>query len=195
MDRAAVIARYEAEVARERESREHAFLADLAPYVIRTARGALQLRILTVRDMAVLFNIGDPCIHDVDTAGEEEVLRCLSYLDTRRPKGWIRRLLRERKIAKLPSVQLRAGLKDYFDAMFLDSPPSTGRGGRAYYCWEASIIHRLASAYGWGRSEIMDTPVGVVFQLLKILRAEADPEMPMFNPSDRVLNELTSMRN
>lgn len=192
MDRAAIIAEYEAAVAREREAREHAFLADLAPYVVKTQRGNVALRLLTVRDMAVLFNIGDPCINDVDTADEAEVLRCVVYLDANRPGGLIRRYLRESRIAKLPELELRIGLKNYFDAMFVDSPPSEGRGvGRPYYSWEASIVHRLASAYGWGRNEIMDTPVPAAFQLMKIMRAETMPDAPMFNASDKILNKLT----
>jgi len=192
MDRAAIIAEYEAAVAREREAREHAFLADLAPYVVKTERGNVALRLLTVRDMAVLFNIGDPCINDVGMADSAEVLRCVAYLDASRPEGPIRRYLREVKLAGLTDLHLRIGLKKYFDDMFIDAPPSEGRGaGRPYYSWEASIVHRLASAYGWSRSEIMDTPVPAAFQLMKIMRAETMPDAPMFNASDKILNKLT----
>jgi hypothetical protein len=192
MDRAAIIAEYEAAVAREREAREHAFLADLAPYVVKTERGNVALRVLTVRDMAVLFNIDDTCINDVSMADSAEVLRCVVYLDAHRPKGHVRRYMREKRLAGLTDLHLRIGLKKYFDDMFIDAPPSEGRKpGRPYYSWEAGIVHRLASAYGWSRNEIMDTPVPVAFQLMKIMRAETMPDAPMFNASDKILNKLT----
>ena len=189
-DRAQVIADYEAAVAREKEAREHAFL-DLAPYVIPTQRGGMSLRLLTVRDFAILANIGDPCIDGADTAECAAILRTLSFLDYHRPKTSLARTFRALKIAKLPEAELRAGLVAYFDAMFIDAPPSSGVRGRPYFSWEAMLVHRMASAYGWSRNEIMDTPIAAVYQLLKIQTAEGDPRAPLFNPSDAVLNRLT----
>jgi hypothetical protein len=73
----------------------------------------------------------------------------------------------------------------FFDRMLLDKPPvSEGEGvsSKPDASFAAGVIHLIASKYGWRQDDILDTPMPVLFQFIRKLQREMDPEMEHFNP-------------
>lgn len=103
-----------------------------------------------------------------------------------------------RSIRRLRYLEAVGPIEEYIDRSYFDlvsggssdvSAPKTG--------WVASIAHRAASSYGWGLSEIMDTPLRQIWQLDRCQLA-SDPETAnlLSNPlSDKVVLAELEKRN
>lgn len=96
--------------------------------------------------------------------------------------------------------ELIAGIRNFIDESLQDRPPtSEGASGPSYYSEAASICHMFGSAYGWTNEETMQTPLKILFQQMKLIRAEKRAEggrqLIMFNPSDRITNKILEELN
>ncbi len=70
--------------------------------------------------------------------------------------------------ATLNADELRAGIDAYLDRAFLDSP--RGASSTPYFAPTISYYHSLVISYpcgGWTLEKVSDTPLAVIFQLLK----------------------------
>jgi hypothetical protein len=181
-----VLKEYEAAVAQEQEARDHAFL-DWLPWQVKAGTHTINLRLMRVRDFATLSAIANGCLYDAANAGTLDVLQFCTVLS-------FEELTPEKvaeKVGPMPDEPLRQSLAEYAKAMLGDTPASQTKGqSKSYYSYLAAITHNLATAYGWNRKEIMDTPMPAVYQLIKLQQRDADPKAPMFNPSDAILNQL-----
>jgi hypothetical protein len=73
----------------------------------------------------------------------------------------------------------------FFDRMLLDKPPVSEGGGvssKPDASFAAGVIHLVAKNYGWSQDEILDTPMPVLFQFIRKLQRDQDPEMEHWNP-------------
>lgn len=88
---------------------------------------------------------------------------------------------------KLDPVKMVSAIKEFLDKQMQDQPAGSGGAGQSYWSIGATIVHALGG-YGWSLDEILDTPVSVAFQLIKIQRhedaAKNGVKHPLFNPSD-----------
>ena len=97
-------------------------------------------------------------------------------------------------IADLPFKATVRAIQRYLDRMLADKPPSSSKssGSRPDTSFAASVIHALAQTYSWGDEAILDLPMPRIFQYLRKIRRDADPEFSYFNPlRDRVQKYIT----
>lgn len=77
----------------------------------------------------------------------------------------------------------------YLRRAFRDPPPVPGAGKDISTCYTASVIHKLAKAYGWDEPTILDMPMTRIYQYLKWIQVDDNPATPQFNPTAQVVNE------
>jgi len=97
-------------------------------------------------------------------------------------------------IADLPFKSSVRAIKRFVDRMFADRPPSSmsSNGAKSDTSFAASIVHALAKTYGWNDEEILDLAMPRIFQYLRKIRRDADPDLPYFNPlRDRFTKRIT----
>jgi hypothetical protein len=73
----------------------------------------------------------------------------------------------------------------FIDRMLLDKPPvreGAGVSAKPDASFAAGLVHLIASNYGWSQDDILDTPMPVLFQFIRKLQREMDPELETFNP-------------
>ena len=82
-------------------------------------------------------------------------------------------------------------ISGYVREAFQDSPPTPEvRGtGVGYYSFAVSLVGALAREYGWSADSILDMPLKAVFQFVKEIQRNANPNAILFNPSDKVRSE------
>lgn len=119
----------------------------------------------------------------------------LAIWPQRKSAGRIRRKLFLMRVGRLPLSDALAGIWKYIDEAFLDAPKGGSHQGADYFSFAAAVVNKLCSAYGMGPSEVLDTPVKVGFQCLKLIgrdeAARAGKPFMMFNPiSDSVRTKI-----
>jgi hypothetical protein len=172
-------------VERENNLRDAAFL-DLP-----TRIQGLLLAPMTLRHWIILNGIGSPFL----VGGLPSLEQLIQFFWVMNPKFTPGRSFRRgRFIASCRSLlygqavlSCRALVRDTFQ----DGPPSSGNGDEAPgYSFAASIIHALASDYGWTEDYILNIPLRRVFQYMKIARMTREivrGETPRkWNPSERI---------
>lgn len=91
--------------------------------------------------------------------------------------------------------ELLAEIQLYVRESIQDRPPQTMERGQSYYSEAVGVIDTIAEEYGWEPDMILDMPIKVTFQIMKLIRtkraAKAGEQKPMFNPSD-ILKPLLS---
>lgn len=138
------------------------------------------LRTMTMRDFVSLSALRSPFV----AGGYIRRMDCLqfacymatSYVEPK--QGWIGRWQAKRRNSKVlkrlqssPTLDLIGKINDYMDAMFLDSPASSGAAGSEsapIASTTASIIDQLAASYGWSIDDIMQVELPLIFQLFRI---------------------------
>jgi hypothetical protein len=88
-------------------------------------------------------------------------------------------------IAHLPFSGTVRAINRYLDLMLFDRPatsPARGKGHGPDTSFAASIVHEMASAYGWSSETTMDVPLPQLFQLLRKIQRQHDPEMASSHP-------------
>ncbi len=97
-------------------------------------------------------------------------------------------------MADLPFLSTIRALQRYFDRMLADKPPTSSRRSDSHpdTSFAASVIHALAKTYGWTDDAILDLPMPRIFQYLRKIRRDNDPDMAYFNPlRDRFTKRIT----
>lgn len=187
-------ARFAQERAKEESHREEAFLS-----ITHTVCGE-ELRMLNPTDFLILNGIESPfvCNLDVDAA---DVVIFLWHLNVENDgtKSWFNERRRKRMIRRVAGLHFGDAVRDIFafvDKAFQDAPRSKIKQGDAISkpigtCFLVPLIMRIAKETGWGREDIMQTPLPQLFQFIKHLNAEAlGSEFIDFAPSDAITNEF-----
>lgn len=168
---------FEEAKAKEREFRELAFFG--LPLLV----AGIEIRVMTLRDHAVLACAGSPFV----VGGSVTLADVGVFLWALSPEFTEDREAREAFMARIAALDFEKAveaIRDYRTMLFVDAPKG-GSGGTPATAFIASVTHRLASAYGWSRNSIHDLPLPEVFQYLK--RLSGDDGAIMFNPfSDKV---------
>ncbi len=87
------------------------------------------------------------------------------------------------------------GIKAYLSGAMSDSPAVTGGNSVTYVSLTALIVHALASNYGWKEDRILDLPMTRVWQYLRCIQKQHDPDVILCNPSDTVRARALERRN
>jgi hypothetical protein len=87
-------------------------------------------------------------------------------------------------IADLPFKSATRAINRYLNRMLIDKPPSSSKsnGSRPDTSFAASVIHLLGAAYGWSDETILDCPMPRLFQYMRKIRRDNQPDLPNFNP-------------
>ncbi len=85
----------------------------------------------------------------------------------------------------------------YISEAFMDKggSKSSGKNVMDYYSDASFICVRIAQETGWSDEVILDMPLKRVFQYFNVLKKYHNPNVPLFNPSDRILGELAANLN
>ncbi len=97
-------------------------------------------------------------------------------------------------IAGLPFKSSVRAVDRYIDRQLMDKPPVPVQRNdkKSDTSFAASMVHALSSNYGWSDELILDQPLTRMFQYLRRIRRENDPELCSFNPlSDRFTKRIT----
>ncbi len=143
--------------------------------------------LLTLRMFAELIAIRSPFLCGGDIGGEDVVL-FLWRLSPRFSRDdhelRLRFFARVRAVAFEPEEFRRAvrSVFRFIDRMLCDRPPSSTGGSQSDVSFVASLVHEIATAYGWDRDTILDTPMPQVFQYVRKIQREHNPKLPRFNP-------------
>lgn len=183
-----VIPGYREAVEREQLTRAAAFLDGPATY------SGIEFSELTLRRLLLLAVSGNPfiCGGQVSPGDAGQLLWICSpecTPDPRKRDKFIRR------ISRIDSGILLAGIREYLDAMLADLPGGSGQMAAQPTHWAAGVVHAIASAYGWTDECIMDLPVRRLWQYLRCIRRQSDPKAVFANPSDRVRAQWLNERN
>ena len=156
----------------------------------------VKLRPLTLRDVTILQEAGiaffDESAEALDAVVSSVMLLWWQWAERpERPTDRQKRRFASR-IGRLPAESVRDEVGEWIQWQFADSPPSqTGRKGTPppIASFAVSITDAVASRCSWPRNEILNTPLTILWQHLKLSVAAADPKSPRFNPSDKVKND------
>ncbi len=101
------------------------------------------------------------------------------------------------RLVRLPFAELHEGIGDYLRDTFASAPRAGSPAGEdpLKVSFAAVLTHRLATAYGWSRAEIDATPLKVIFQQLRIIRAEerlkaGKTPLPVADASNAIIAEM-----
>lgn len=88
------------------------------------------------------------------------------------------------RIATLPFHAAVRSISRYLDRMLIDRPSSNAKadGSRADTSFAASVVHALASLYGWSDETILNLPMPALFQYLRKVQQHHNPEAVSFSP-------------
>lgn len=77
-------------------------------------------------------------------------------------------------------------IQEFLDRHLQDSPAGSESTQAEFVSWVAAAVHALASAYGWTERDILNMPLARVFQYLRLIQRNLDPNALFINRSDRV---------
>jgi hypothetical protein len=174
---------YPEAVKRENDIRDAAFL-DLTTDIC-----GIKIRQMTPRDLLILDGTDNPLVcHGIPSSPQLAHFLWLlsgSYCNN----APIRRFIFARKVRPLPFMQTVKACWKYVEETFQDSPGGSGPQATPFAGWCAHLIDRTAFNYGWTRGEILNTPLQILFQCQKVIRARKDAEYTPRNPSDKIRGE------
>jgi len=87
------------------------------------------------------------------------------------------------KVGPMDAEALVKAIDSYVADALMDVPGgrSGGSNGQPIACFDASMVHRIASKYGWSEYEILHTPLKRLFQYLRLIIHEEEPDRPVIN--------------
>lgn len=145
----------------------------------------------TLRHLLHLFQIKSPFFYGGDPGPEDVALFLWIVSPQFRLGGDSARGEFYESIAGLGFSAAEQEIRSYIDRAQFDRP-SGGGGATPIASFFASVIHTLASEYGWSVSEIMDLPLAAIYQLTRLIAREHNPRRPFPNRiSDRAKVEFT----
>lgn len=102
--------------------------------------------------------------------------------------AWLRCFLFGRRIRKLKSQRAIEQIDAYLKAAYADSPGDTGQNSESTTCWAATLVHQLATRYGWTEEYVLNLPFQRIFQYLYLIRREINPDAQQFSKAQSVVN-------
>ncbi len=178
--------------------RDFAFLG-LTCYLRMAGRHEVEVRLLTLRMFVQLCAVRSPFLTG-GRVGPEHVAQILWRLspayDTRTTDSHAR-ITFVQSIAGLPFVSAVRAINRFLDRMLIDRPPHQAKQSKekSDTSFAASIIHSLSVNYGWSGEEILDLPIPRIFQYLRRIQREREPEAALWNPMrDRFLARYMAKR-
>lgn len=157
----------------------------------------VELRPLTLNDIAILQEAGVSFFDESPEAHGPtlSLVIMLWWQWVSRPVKASDRLRRRfaRAVGMVRSEEAEKDVKNWIRWQFADSPatPSQVKNPQApITSFAASVCDSVASRCHWSRSEIMNMPLPILWQHIKIANAEGNPSAPRFNPSDEVKSKF-----
>ena len=90
---------------------------------------------------------------------------------------------------KSANLDWALGIHAYVSEAMMDAPKGGG-GNSPIASMSASLVNIIASSYGWSREQIEKEPIKSIYQYVRLIQRDANPESPIDNPlSDRVCME------
>lgn len=87
----------------------------------------------------------------------------------------------------------RIAIEAYVAQALMDRPGVSGAKSIAITSFVAVLVHIFASAYGWTRREILDTPLAALYQLRRLIERERNPKAIFFNRlTDKAQREIVN---
>lgn len=164
-------AEYEKVVKRDQDSRDAAYLE------LTTSVCGVEIRQMTLADLIVLDGLPETQAVFAGVAFRECLLAFLWRLSPRYRPGWLAAFLFARKHRKIDFAEARKRITDYVADTFNDSPGgSADDGSPPPASFATFIMDRIATEYGWSKKEIMRSPLKVLFQQIKLIRAKENPD-------------------
>ena len=171
-----------AEFAQAKRLRDFAFL-DL-PWSIQ----GIDIRVMTIRDMAALLSVESPFLCggpklpadigvflwflSVDYTTDDKP--CVFLLNGKVVEMTAREAFMLR-IPELPLVETLGAIDEYLDFIFMDSPRG-GSGAAPSVSFVARVLDNLMSEYGWTERDALSCPMPRVYQYIKAMDKHEDPK-------------------
>lgn len=172
-------------VGRQSMARARAYVAYEYPYDVLD----VNLRALTLRDLATLQAVGCGFFCDVEKITEIDALKLLWFLSENYKPSTSAQLSFARKIAKkYSSAEVIQGAREFIDEMFLDcgtwvdsdfsnsTLEQKKKPKPPHYCTTSIYVARLARAFHWSEKEILNMPLPRVFQYYHLAGLQDNPD-------------------
>ena len=147
---------------------------------------ALEVRQLTLRMYVQLCAVRSPFFKG-GRVGPEHVAQVLWRLSPKYDTRTTNPNARQELVAEIARLPFRASVRvidRFLQKMMLDKPPIRRRknGAKVDTSFAASIIHAIASSYGWSDELILDLPMPRIFQYMRKIHRDNDPDLARFSP-------------
>ncbi len=180
----------------ERRVREHAYL-DITSTVC-----GVELLPLSLRHCVMLIAIGSPFLCGKRHPDAQDVINFLWLLSPQWRTEQIRhdrkqRIRFARKVGAFDADKARLEINHFIETAFLDSPPQASSSRHVpKTSFVSSYVHTLAAHYGWSERHILEMPLACIFQYLRCISLERDPQCVLFNKfSDKVKRDYLKTLN
>lgn len=90
-----------------------------------------------------------------------------------------------RRVVRISYRRAVRAIDAYIDAAIMDRPAGSGPKRDAIAGTFASIVHSIATAYGWTRDAILDSPIAETYQYFRLIERDANPKALFFSPADK----------
>jgi hypothetical protein len=152
---------------------------------LRIAGGhKIQVRMLTLRMFVQLCAVRSPFLVGGDIKPEHIVQILWRLNPSYDPRNRKARVQFIESIAMIPFQSSVRAICRFLDRMLIDKPATSCKdnGSKSDVSFAGSLIHLLASSYGWSADQVLDLPMPVLFQFLRCIQRANDPDMIPFNP-------------
>lgn len=176
-----------AAIAEETRIRSEAFLVEAPPLLC-----GIELAPLTVRRWDRLRVAQSPFAFGGPIGAADIAVFAWAMHPHYAPGAWFRRWCLVRRLRRLDFAAAAAAAEAIVAEALLDRPAvASGAQGSCRFHWASFIVDRLAAAYGWSETEILDLPLARAFQYVALVRLRTDPDAVCFNPlSDRAKRQV-----
>ena len=158
----------------------------------------VNVRALTLRDLATLQAVGCGYFCDVEKITEIDALKVLWFLSEDYKPEANAQMKFARRIAKNYSkAEVLSAVREFIDEMFLDcgswadycdeTPEETKKPKPPHYCTTSIYVAQLAKAYHWSEAEILDMPLPRVFQYYHLSNVQTTPDYSFTQLSEHLL--------
>lgn len=171
-------------------------LRDMAFLPVLEEIAGVPVKQLTLRHLLILLAVRSPFLFGA-FRGPEDVALFLWVVSPQYNRRNLGRGDFLQSIAALPYATTTRAIERYIDRSLMDRPPTVSSArpviGASFV---ASLVTRIAEAFGWDDEVILDKPIARLYQYLGVLRAESNPKAPQFHPfSDRIRGRMLARRN
>lgn len=146
----------------------------------------VEVKQFTPRHFLLLCSLKSPFLCGGDPAPEDVGLFLWVVSLGFKPFDLEARDLFLQSVIDTPYIETVAEVRAYIDRARFDRP-SNGSGSTPVSSFFASLVHVFASEYGWSREQVLDSPFAALYQELRMIIREHNPNRPFPNRiSDRV---------